>query len=499
MTKIFFKKIDIENYKCFESISIELNTPDGKTAGSGLNILIGENGTGKTSILEAVNFLTQSKYSSENRLSINDYFDYGESIKIIGQTDEFNCKSSIDFYKDFHFTSGGVSFEAKPRYRKEANKILSSPFIIKNHFWENSNYYDKGSKQKSKIEIDSRDLSFSNSRITDDSVDVFYFDKNRSRHLLSGTYKTTFDQICEDFNWRFIKNLPKDIDKIRKSITGEYFSNTLDLSRKGVGNNLADEMSKFFKNDLFKDLKIDLVDILQPFSNAALVIRPDDHLKQINTKNLGSGIEMIMVLLLLKALSLGEKNGSIIYLIDEPELHLHPKAQESLAKILLKESRVKQIIISTHSPYMFKELLPHSGVITLKNESNKILIQKEDGKSEKLLPWSPSWGEINFKAYNMPTIEFHNELYGYLFKKSRKDKIEDFEKFLVDEGVKQDKHWERMDRKGKANVTLHTYIRHSIHHPENKENDRYTIEKLKKSIEGMMSLLSKVKNQGGSQ
>jgi len=192
MANIFFKKIEIELNKCFEKASIELNCPDGTTAGSGLNILIGENGTGKTSILDAINFLTQSKYSTENKLSINDYYNHNNPIKIFGYTDDFKCKSSIDFYKDYHFETSGIIFEAKPRDRKEANKLLSSPFVIKNHFHTDGGKYYKGADQKN--DIDSRDISFSDNRIIDGSIDVFYFDKNRSRHLVSGTYKTTFDR-----------------------------------------------------------------------------------------------------------------------------------------------------------------------------------------------------------------------------------------------------------------------------------------------------------------
>ncbi|MCI5072838.1 ATP-binding protein [bacterium] len=502
MTDIFFKKIVLENYKCFQSQSIELNCPDGNTLGSGLNILIGENGTGKTSILEAVNFLTQSRYSSENKLTINDYYDYGKTIKILGHTKEFKCKSSIDFNNTqnnkLHFKASGIVFEAKSRDRKEANKLLSSPLMIKNRFYVNDRKYYKGSKQKG--DIDSRDISFSDSRIQEGGIDVFYFDKNRSRHLVSGIYKTTFDRVCEDLNWKFFKNLNEEnIEKILQSITGEYFSNTINISQKDIGKKLAKEMVQFFKNDLFKDLKIDLVDILRPFSNASIVIRADEGLKQINTKNLGSGIEIIMTLLLLKSLSGGAKNNSVIYLIDEPELHLHPKAQESLAKILLEESKEKQIIISTHSPYMFKELLPHSGLITLQNKESKILIQKEDSAQKpRLLPWSPSWGEINFIAYGMPTVEFHNELYGYLCEITNNNQIKSFETFLKNRAVKQNKTWIKIkDNNEEINepVTLHTYIRNSIHHPENRKNLEYSDKELKNSIEGMIEILKQIKEE----
>lgn len=44
-----------------------------------------------------------------------------------------------------------------------------------------------------------------------------------------------------------------------------------------------------------------------------------------------------------------KENSTIV--IDEPELSLHPSAQKRLMQILLKESKDKQIIISTHSPY----------------------------------------------------------------------------------------------------------------------------------------------------
>ena len=81
---MFIKKLHIENFKCFKSKTIEnIGLPNGEN-GSGLNILIGENGNGKTTILEAVNYLTLNSYSVENKLSINDFNNFRNDIKIIG-------------------------------------------------------------------------------------------------------------------------------------------------------------------------------------------------------------------------------------------------------------------------------------------------------------------------------------------------------------------------------------------------------------------------------
>ena len=69
---MFIKQLQVKNFKCFRDITFEnLAIPNGDK-GSGLNILIGENGNGKTTFLESINYLTLNSYSIENKLSIND-------------------------------------------------------------------------------------------------------------------------------------------------------------------------------------------------------------------------------------------------------------------------------------------------------------------------------------------------------------------------------------------------------------------------------------------
>lgn len=49
--------------------------------------------------------------------------------------------------------------------------------------------------------------------------------------------------------------------------------------------------------------------------------------------------------------SLYDSSANDIVVIDEPELSLHPTLQKRLARLLLRLSKDRQIIISTHSPY----------------------------------------------------------------------------------------------------------------------------------------------------
>ncbi len=493
---MFIQKITIKNFKCFQGKTFEnLAVPNGEK-GSGLNILIGENGNGKTTLLEAINYLTLNSFSVQNKLNINDFQDFKQPIEVIADTDNYKCSSSIEYYSKWHFESSGIEFLAKSREIKERNKLLSSPF--ESHSWFRvASQYIGGTTQKN---VDSRDKPFSNTRIKDDGVNIFYFDKNRNRQITTGNYKTTFEKILDDLSWKFRKNLDGAKQKeLLENIDGEYFKNIQSIIGSSAGAKTAKDLKEFFDNDDYEDLKIDLLPLLQPFENAFFTIRKKDELKQILVKDLGSGIEIILTILLLKNIS-EESNGKIVYLIDEPELHLHPKAQEKLLELFLEESKDKQIFISTHSPYMFKGAIGAGAKLSiLKRNSGDIeIIDARDNGWGIFGRFSPTWGEINWNAYDLPTVEFHNELYGYLWANCK----DEFKIFLNQKMANDDKKWlddrklqgeetEEEKENLKVDISLQEYIRHSIHHPENTENDKYSDEELKKSTQEMIGVIKK--------
>jgi hypothetical protein len=126
--------------------------------------------------------------------------------------------------------------------------------------------------------------------------------------------------------------------------------------------------------------------------------------------------------------------------IDEPEICLHPKGQEKLLHALLEISKTKQVFLTTHSPYFLAtQHLKNVGLhIFSKNEMSSVI---ESSAVSPLLPWSPTWGEINFKAYKLSTIEFHNELYGHLQENNNAHTEAEFENWIVSKGIAQNKSW----------------------------------------------------------
>lgn len=150
-------------------------------------------------------------------------------------------------------------------------------------------------------------------------------------------------------------------------------------------------------------------------------------------------------------------------------------------------------MLSTHSPYFFKNSITNQNIeLLISSKKTGKVIAENTGANFGLFPWSPSWGEINFQAYNLPTIEFHNELYGYLQEANTVSSEAAIEAFFISKGQTKTKQWKRLQNGQVGNpydVTLMTYIRNTIHHPDNTHNLPYTETELENSIKTMISIL----------
>ena len=456
---MFISKMNIKNYRLFENFTIDsLNIPDKINEGSGLNVFVGENGCGKTSLLESL-ALPMLEFKSDS-LSVGDMNNPNEEILInIFADKKFEVAGAMPNTK---FEAEGFYFTGKVRDRGNKS-YLSSLIVSDQRFIKSDPNKPKDNSPDLRVSVNN---PFTGKRF--DENDIVFLDKNRLFQTRSGTYSSTrFDKIMEDFNYQYNKKTDSISD----------LNSILDEKVKiGIIENqfLTNAINKF-KEITEIGVHLDLVNNYEPYNNACFNQKKDNN-QQISLSHLGSGYEMIFALIY--SFYMSQQSGKqLIVIIDEPELHLHPILQQKLMNFLLNISKDVQIFITTHSPLLIKQLAS--------NEIIKVMIlqkgQDPEMMQERKLTYI-SANETNFLAFNLATEEYHNELYEelkYIHGEKKEYKIFDNDFFIQQKGETKNCPW-----KNNANeVSIHTYIRNQIHHQ--KDNGKAKYDDLKSSIEKM--------------
>lgn len=437
---MFISNLIVKNYKLFndEFKIINFNVPDNINDGTGLTTIVGENGCGKTTILDAI-ACSLLEYKAEG-FDISDMNDSNKETEITIETkDTFNVKS---VFPNSSFDAKGFKFIGKTREKSNQNKLLS--LIMTDQLYISTD--DEKPKPGSPDLRMKVTNSFGTKRFNE--LDVLYLDKNRLYQTRAGTYNDTrFDRIMDDFNFQYYKN-QDNVENLNKMLNEKIKK---ELSNK----NLENAINKF-KEISGHSLKLDFIDNYLPFKKANLVVETPSNM-QIDLASLDSGYEMMFSLIY--SFYMSKQSGKkLIILIDEPELHLHPRLQEKFVDFILEISKESQVILTTHSPLLIKQLSYNENVknIVLKKEKE---VKEFD---ERKLSYVSS-NETNYLAFDLPSEEYHNELYESLMEKySTSNVIKRFDNEFFIQQKKEDKiyPWEKQPNQ----VSIHTFIRNQIHH-----------------------------------
>ena len=196
----------------------------------------------------------------------------------------------------------------------------------------------------------------------------------------------------------------------------------------------------------------------------------------------GSGVRRLILLNFFRyeAEKKVTEGKDVVYAIEEPETSQHNEHIRMMMEALcsLANRDHIQIIITTHSPYLVKQLDYAQLRLVSENGGVKEITQVDVAK----MPYK-TLNEVNYLAFGEVSEEYHDELYGCLEYRG------DLQAFL---NTQPTQIYNKVDKHGaivQEQLCKTKIIRHQIHHPENHNNTRYTKEELKRSIELMRQYL----------
>lgn len=385
--ELYLNKIEICNYKKIKRLKLNFDKD--------LTVLIGDNGIGKTSILDAIrkNIMWISASIRKDNAS-------GGTIT----SEEINNQSFDDIngtYIDCDFNIG-----SKNKVRGRIARVLDTSVIpLKS---ELTDYRDLG--QKIRELNDYKDTNFPlfasygvdrlssrkflSSDLVFNKIDGYEESLNKVSNFniflewLIQVLKISKGHISEDQ-----KFLQHDIDVLEqagaKDTSSPFHSMYLKLKKsfEEKTSQQPDNISKILNNinlvykEIYKDfVKLELVNNDDGKDKVQMILNEDSFfLHQLSDGQrvfLGLIGDIARRLILLNNNSDYPLMGRGIVLIDEVELHLHPKWQQKIILILKQCFPNIQFIITTHSPQILTTVKPHHIRVLNFNYSTSILSYK---------------------------------------------------------------------------------------------------------------------------
>lgn len=474
---MYISSMELENFRCYS----------GKTKFkfcSSINYFVGNNNCGKTTIFKAIDFLISGN-SIEGWISKN-HEKENVSVTIILRDDNLQTLLDEDNLKKYH------------KYIIDNNQ-LKLRRSSKNTFWTDSKGKQKNLTIKNIGIYNPKTEKFENPTGIDKMISAL-FD-------VEIVYSDIDNDEYQDF--RKTKLLGKLISdytqKFQKSDTWKNFEEAYNKAFgsegiKGDLKNIETNIEEIMKDQYGKtgvDFIFD-VPAIDSFFKEGQVFLEDNGIDTPASEK-GTGMQRALSLSIIQLYAkLNNVAKPTIFLIDEPETYLHPKAQDKLLQSLSELSEKSQIFVTTHSPYLLTNFDSSKDNLTILSKSSPKITE---GKKLDLFPYSPTWGEINYFAFDMASIEFHIELFELL--KSRVASvvfhkpinIKDFDCWLAKQKgcIKTDEEHKHKYKKY-TDKTMTCYIRNCIDHPDSGSKSPSTDE-IKSSIEFMLNLYEKRLNQ----
>lgn len=455
------KQMKLHNFKAFEDLDIEFKP---------ITLLLGPNNSGKSSIIAALRLLVQTIESNDSNVPIllngifGDFGTYKDAVHQNNVRRQIGISLTLIPYNGYigerkdargerwdYSELGSIGFELIYKYRSVRREVILKKSSLFRHEKQllTTEYSDDSERQtissimgfeippsyKSSISKRIRFTNFLPRNIfyplSENEGVVSDFLGNFSREDLREISRTSSSIYQQLLNIEYIgaMRVPPERTYLftgerrrRIGASGERAGNILvmDSARKGARtSNILQNVSYWLKSaEIASKLEIDKI---SDRHFELKVEHPTTHEAQ-NIADVGYGNSQIIPVLV------GGFNLSpgSIYMVEEPEIHLHPKAQSELGDFFLDlYQNGIQSIVETHSEYLVLRLQQHiaKGVISADHVRVYYIYANEDRKQAIPLEISSNgifitdWPEGFFperlsEAAKLAKIRFENKSNG---------------------------------------------------------------------------------------
>ncbi|MDD3048086.1 MAG: AAA family ATPase [Candidatus Pacebacteria bacterium] len=325
------KSVSIKNYRSIKD--------SGKIKLTKLFAFIGQNNSGKSSILKAINILW-GEDSVKNSDFHNDTDEDIEIEVILHNFNEDKYEELQDKEKEAHIKfvrkkNGDTEYflngnkQGKTFYKKLPRLLLIPD--IRNP--QNESTGGKGSYLSKLIEG------------VESGIDVKPLDKELA-----------------DIKEEKIKDLNKKEINL-------YLSKKKEEEIEQISLKVADKLKRILKNDKIS-FKIDSNVKNYSYSYNSLISFGDSD-NSVEILSSGTGIQSIYILSLLEVYAKNINDNDVIFLIEEPEVYLHPKLQRQMFLALREIASNNQVIFTTHSSVMISDVWANESIRLTALDNNR--------------------------------------------------------------------------------------------------------------------------------
>ena len=401
---MIISQLKIKNYKSIKDMCLEFV--------EGKNIIVGQNNSGKSNIISAINLVIGEKYPPK-RLDDKLYFQNTEELIISLQLSR--CTEFNETYLENYTKNIGIYFLPQDKFyitkspdeldeegiRAEWKKGAEIIELIKN----SSNIYISLVSRKNEDTI----YTLSGEKADGQLYKFKFFTQELLASFITSAIIPSERNIKNELVINSYSWYGKLIKKVWQSMTSDNEEQLAQHNREmsnvtnSIFSSLTDELSNSIKDAIpYSKLEFKLIqDTKADYYKGIKILLDDGYYSLLDDK--GSGIKSLIIIELFKLYCKKYHKYSSCLIVEEPEVFLHPQARSVLSKKIdqfLSDNK-NQTIITTHS----EQFLANFDIKQL------TFISKENNESRKYKILEDDFNEKDFQKMNIITKTENAEMY----------------------------------------------------------------------------------------